>query len=189
MLLIRGFGRCNKKVGHSFFGSTALWGAKQGNHLKFKKNQIFLAAFKHTTRLPIQILAWHDKRAGPKGGGQALNGGKKHVICDKILRKLLQGYKHLIRRYIWVNQQHSGANWSRKPLNMDIFWGYFPIIKELCVKWTKHFWSGGDLTVHWGGLKLFWMGGQALMGRTACAWGIVPPPHPPHVGQPCTLPN
>ena len=43
------------------------------------------------------------------------------MIRDKFIRALLQGYKGLIMSYIWVNQQHNGANWSPKPVNMALF--------------------------------------------------------------------
>ena len=43
------------------------------------------------------------------------------MIRDKNNMALLQGYKSLIISYIWVNQQHNGANQSSKPLNITLF--------------------------------------------------------------------
>ena len=45
------------------------------------------------------------------GGGQGSDGGGDQcVIGDIIHSPLLQGYKSLIMSYIWIKQQHNGAN-------------------------------------------------------------------------------
>ena len=67
--------------------------------------------------LPLQILAWGGGTCPPGGDPR---GGTK-VQWGGFIRALLQGYKGLMMSYIWVNQQHNGANWSQKPLNMALF--------------------------------------------------------------------
>ena len=47
---------------------------------------------------------------GPKGGDKGPMGGGIARDSRQINRALLQGHKSLIKSYIWVNQQHNGAN-------------------------------------------------------------------------------
>ena len=79
--------------------------------------------------------------------------------------------------YIWVNQQHNGANWSPKPLNMALF------LKIHSNNYVKKFYQGGEPNCPWGGLKSFWMGGTVFEGGTAPLWGIAPP-IPPMLSSP-----
>ena len=85
---------------------------------------------------------------------------------------LLQGYKYLIMSYIWINQQHNGANGLSTPLNMSLFLRIYDNNQSNAREERKKEIDG--------------MGGTCLDGETAPSWGIVPP-IPSHVRYPCPL--
>ena len=66
-------------------------------------------------------------------------GAHYRLIHDKINMALLQGYKFFTMSYIWVNQQHNGANWSPKSVNMTLFLRILCNDKEIARKACEYF--------------------------------------------------